>query len=325
MRRRSFIAGLGSAAAWPVVALGQQSAMPVIGYLSSNPPEVIKERLKAFRQSLADAGHLEGRNVAITSRWTDGEQQQLPALAADLVRSGVRVILTSGTGSARAAKAASTTVPIVFVVESNPIAVGLIVSLSRPGGNITGVTGLGREVAPKRLELLDGWVPKTGVIALLVNPTGPDIESEIETMQEAARKLDRHVHVLFASRDPEIDVVFAEAGRLPSAALVIVTDSLFTSRLKKLATLALRHTIPTIFQYREFAAAGGLLSYGSDPDDYYRLAAGYVGRILNGERPGDLPVQQSAKVGLIINMKTAKALGVTLPLSLLGRADEVIE
>jgi putative ABC transport system substrate-binding protein len=330
MRRREFITLLGGAAAsisWPLTARAQQPAMPVIGYLGSESPDLYADILRAFRQGLNETGFVEGRNVAIEFRWAEGQNDRLPALAADLVRRQVTVIAAPGsTPAALAAKAATTTIPIVFQLGTDPVATGLVASLSRPGGNLTGVTSLNVEVGPKRVELLHELVPTATSIALLVNPTNPALALALSReVQAAGRTLGLTLHVLHASTERDFDMVFAALAQLRAGGLVIGTDIFFTSRMEQLAALALRHAVPAIYQYREYAAAGGLMSYGGNHADMARRAGVYTGRILKGEKPADLPVQQVTKVEMIINLKTAKALGITVPLALLGRADEVIE
>jgi putative tryptophan/tyrosine transport system substrate-binding protein len=327
MRRREFIKLLGgTAAARPLAVRAQQPATPVIGFLDSKSPEDSAPLVAEFRRGLNESTFLEGQNVAIEFRWAQNKYDQLPVLAADLVRRRVDVIAATGGPAALAAKAASTTIPIVFRLAADPIAAGLVASLSRPGGNVTGVTSLNLEVGSKRLELLHELVPAATIMAALVNPTNPsNTEILSRDLQATARLLGLQLHLLHADSDADIDTVFATLTELRAGGLVIGTDAFFTNREKKLAALALRYRIPTIYQSREFVAAGGLMSYGGSFADSYRLAGVYTGRILKGDKPADLPVQQSTKVELIINMKTAKALRLTFPLTLLGRADEVIE
>jgi putative tryptophan/tyrosine transport system substrate-binding protein len=327
VRRREVITLLGgAAAAWPLAARAQQPAMPVIGFLDSKSPEDSAPLVAEFRRGLNESTFFEGQNVAIEFRWAQNKYDQLPALAADLVRRRVDVIAATGGPAALAAKAASVTIPIVFRIAADPIAAGLVASLSRPGGNVTGVTSLNLEVGPKRLEFLHELLPSATIMAALVNPTNPsNAEILSRDLQATARLLGLQLHLLHASSDADIDAVFATLTELRAGGLVIGTDALFTSRDEKLAALALRYRIPTIYQWREFVAAGGLMSYGGSSADSYRLAGIYTGRILKGEKPADLPVQQATKLELFINNKTAKALGLDVPATLLARADEVIE
>jgi ABC-type uncharacterized transport system substrate-binding protein len=328
VKRRVFITLLGgAAAAWPLAARAQQAAVPVIGFLSNASPDAYTIRLRAFRQGLKEAGYVEGQNVEIEYRWAEGHNSRLPALAAELVRRQVAVMVAAGgTPAAVVAKAATATIPIVFGVAVDPVETGLVTSLNRPGGNLTGVTNLNVEVGPKRLELVHELLPTATIIAVLVNPTSPNIaELFSRTMQQAARALGLQLHILHASTDRDFDAVFESVLQLRAGALVISPDVFFTARREQLAALSLRHAVPAIYQYRPFAAAGGLMSYGSDETEYYRLVGIYAGRVLKGEKPADLPVVQSTKVELIINLKTAEALGITIPLPLIGRADEVIE
>ena len=327
MRRREFITGVGGAvAAWPFAARAQKPALPVIGILGSESPNLWADRLRVFRQGLSETGYVENRNVAIEYRWAEGQNDRLPALAAELVGRQVAVIVEAGTPAALAAKAATTTVPIVFIVGVDPVAVGLVTSLSRPGGNFTGVTVLSAELGPKKLELLHDLIPAATDIALLINPTSATLaETQSRDVQAAARKLGLQLHVLNANTERDFDAIFATLAQRQAGGLVIGSDPFFSNRSNQLAALAVRHAVPAIYEYRAFAAAGGLMSYGASLIDAYRLAGSYAGRILKGEKPADLPVQQAAKVELIVNLKTAKALGITFPLTLLGRADEVIE
>jgi putative tryptophan/tyrosine transport system substrate-binding protein len=326
MRRRAFISLLVGAAALPLAARAQQPpAMPVIGFLSGRSP-TDTAIVDAFRQGLGDTGYVERKTVAIEYRWTEGRYDRLPELAADLVRRRVAVIVASGgLPSPLAAKAATTTIPVVFAIGVDPVEVGLVASLNRPGGNLTGVTNLNTELVPKRLELLHVLLPSATVVAALVNPSNPNAEVQSRDLRAAARTLGLQMHVLQASTDRDFDTAFTDLIRLRAGALVIGTDGFFLSRSEQLAALSVRHAVPAIFQYPEFTAAGGLMSYGGSDTDMFRLAGGYAGRILKGEKPAELPVQQSSKVELIVNLKNAKALGLTVPLSLLGRADEVIE
>jgi putative ABC transport system substrate-binding protein len=328
LRRRRFITLLGgAAAAWPLAARAQQSTIPVVGFLGGTSPEVYAARLRAFRQGLKEAGYVEGQNVEIKYLWAEGHNDRLADLAAELVRHQVAVIVAAGgTPSALAAKAATATIPIVFGVAVDPVELGLVASLNRPGGNLTGVTNLNVEVGQKRVELLREMLPSATIIAVLVNPTNPTIgEPFVRDLEVAARMLGLKLHVLHASTERDFEMVFATLVQLQAGALVISPDQFLTSRIEQLAQLTLLHGIPAISQLRQFTAAGGLASYGSSETEYYRPIGIYAGRILKGEKPSDLPVQRSAIVELIINLKTARTLGLTIPLPLLGRADEVIE
>jgi putative ABC transport system substrate-binding protein len=328
MRRREFITLLGgTAVTWPLAARAQQP-MPVIGWLSSNSMNESPGTgsLAAFRQGLSEAGYIEGRNVAIEYRWADDHYDRLPTLAADLVRRKVAVIATTGGNpSPLAAKAATTTIPIVFASGTDPVKSGLVASLNRPGGNITGVSILNQELGPKRLELLHELVPAASVVALLVNPTSPSAETQSQELQAAARTLGLQLRILYASTEHDLETVFASSAQRQPAALVIGADPFLSGHGQQLATLTVRNAIPAISLFREFAAAGGLLSYGPSLAEAYHHSGAYVGRILNGEKPAELPVIQSAKFELTVNLKAAKALGIAVPLSLLASADEVIE
>jgi putative tryptophan/tyrosine transport system substrate-binding protein len=326
MKRREFITLFGGvAAAWPLAARAQP-AMPVIGFLSSTSPQVYAVRLRAFVQGLKEEGYIEGQNVAIEYRWAGDQEDRLPVLAAELVHRRVSVIAAGGTPSSVAAKAATATIPVVFETASDPVRLGLVASLNRPGGNLTGVTNLNVEVGQKRLELLRELLPAATIIAVLVNPSAPTLtEQFMRDLQAAAPALGMQLHVLHASNDRDLDTAFAALGQLRADALVIGPYLFFTSRKEQLGALSLRHAVPAIYIYREFVAAGGLMSYGANEAETFRLVGIYTGKILKGEKPGDLPVQRSTKVELIINLKTAKALGIAVPLALSGRADELIE
>jgi putative ABC transport system substrate-binding protein len=325
MRRREFIGLLGGAVAGPLAARAQQPAMPVIGFLGQASPETDADLVGALRKGLKEAGLVEGQNVAIEFRWPNGQYERLPALAADLVHRHVNVIAATSTPAALAAKAVTGTIPIVFVLGVDPVEIGLVASLNRPGGNVTGVTNSNVELGPKRLELLHELVPAATIIGLLVNQTNPAIAEPLtRDMQAAARTLGLQINVLHASSERDFDAVFSTLRELRAGGLVIGPDALFISRSEQLAELTIRHSVPTITQFRKFVVAGGLMSYGGSLTDSWRLAGINIARILKGATPADLPVQQG-KAELIINMKTAKAFGLTFPITLLGRADEVIE
>jgi putative ABC transport system substrate-binding protein len=324
MKRRQFIGLVGGAVAWPIVVSAQQP-IPVIGFLNGASYELSAYLVEAFRQGLGETGYVEGRNVKIEYRSADGQYDRLPALAADLVRRQVNVIAATGTPTGLPAKAATSTIPIVFVTGSDPVEQGLVTSLSRPGGNLTGATTLAVQQGQKRLELLHELVTSATLIAVLLNPTGPNYSAVSRDLQAAARKLGLPIHLLHASTVPELEAAFATMGELHASALIIGTDTFFNSQSVRLAELALSYRLPAMYQYREFAAAGGLVSYSGSIIDAYRVAGVYAGQILKGEKVADLPVQQATKVELFVNLKTAKALGLNVPLSTLGRADEVIE
>jgi ABC-type uncharacterized transport system substrate-binding protein len=324
--RREFIVALGGAAAWPLAAGAQQPAMPVVGFLGSESPDLFAGRLRAFRQGLSETGHVEGNNVAIEYRWARGEYDRLPVLAGDLVRQSVTVMVATTTPALLAAKAATMTIPIVFLTGSDPVEVGLVASLNRPGGNMTGISNLTVETGAKQMELLHELVPAATLIALLVNPANPVLADALSRgLQTAARAIRQQILVVTASTESDLDTAFTTLVKRRVGALVVGNDPFFNSRPDQLVALAARHAMPAIYPYRELAVAGGLMSYGSNLADPYRLVGVYTGRILKGEKPADLPIQQSTKVEFVINLKTAKALGLTFPITLLGRADEVIE
>jgi putative ABC transport system substrate-binding protein len=331
MRRREFnalLVGLATSyIARPLIARAQKSAMPVVGFLNSGSAFTRTRPLIAFRQGLKEAGYVEGKNVTIEYRWAHGMTKRLPALAAELVQRQVSVIAAFGPPATAAAKKTGTAIPIVFLEALDPVKLGLVASLNHPGGNLTGVMTLNTGMGPKRLEVLHELIPTATEFAVLVNPTEPgNTETTVREVSAAAQKLGLKLHVLRASTDTDIDKVFAALDhQLRPAALVIGTDGFFIGHSKQLAALALRYKVPAIFQYREFVAAGGLMSYGSDIADTYRQIGAYAGRILKGQKPADLPIQQSTKMQLFINLKTAKAFSLTIPISLLGRADEMID
>ena len=327
MRRRDFIKVIaGSAAAWPLTARAQRPGKPVIGFLSVASADGYQAQMTAFRQGLQQSGYVEGRNVAIEYRWAEGRVEQLPALAADLVRNEVSVIATATTPAALAAKAATKTIPIVFEMAGDPVQLGLVASLDRPGGNVTGVTNMNIQITPKRLQLLHEVIPAAKVMALLVNPANTTVaETQSREVRAAAHTLGLDLHVLNASTERDFNSVFANLVQLRVGGLVIGAEPLFSSRSRQLGELTVSHAVPAVAGVDDFAAAGGLLSYGVASQDTYQLAGIYAGRILKGERPADLPVQQATKVRLSINLKTAKALGLNVPNTLIGRADVVIE
>jgi putative ABC transport system substrate-binding protein len=324
MRRRGFIALLGGAAAWPLAARAQ-SSMPVIGFLGPSSAAVMAERLAAFNQGFEETGFRPGHNVAIAYRWAGGDTSRLPALAAELARAPVSLLVGAGLSATLAAKAAATTIPVIFFLGEDPVELGLVDTLNRPGGNLTGVTTLNTEVGPKRLELAHELVPSAKLIGLLVNPKSPNAETLTRDMRTAAGNLGFTLLVLHAASERDFDTAFARLAEHRAGALVITTDAFFISRIEQLARLTLRHAVPAIFQYRDFVAAGALMSYGGSFLEPYRQVGVYTGRVLKGEKPAELPVQQATKIELFINLKTAKAFGLEVPATLLARADEVIE
>jgi putative ABC transport system substrate-binding protein len=326
MRRREFISVLGSAAAWPLAAGAQERGLQVVGFLGSRSPGESEHLVAGFYRGLSESGYVEGQNLLVAFRWADGKYDRLPSLAANLVALRVPVIVAAGgTPPAVAAKAATSTIPIVFTAISDPVRIGLVASLNRPGGNVTGMALYTSAIEPKRLELLHELVPKAAVVAILVNPNNPNAETEAQLVQEAARKLRLKLHVLKAGTEAEIDAAFTTLVQLEVGGLTIASDAFFDTRREQFAALTRRYAMPAIYQYREFAVAGNLMVYGADLADNYRKAGTYAGRILKGEKPSDLPVQQPTRFGLIINLNTARALNLEIPPTLLARADEVIE
>ena len=326
MIRREFITLLGgAAAALPVGARAQHAAIPVIGFLHPASPDTYADRLRAFRQGLKEAGFVEGENVAVEYRWAENQIDRLPALAADLVRLKVNVIAAPGYAAALAAKAATSAIPIIFNLGIDPVAAGLVASLNQPGGNVTGVAGLSVELTAKLIQLIHELVPTTSTFAMLVNPANPMSEPAVQNAQEAARSLGLRLHVLRPATASEIDAAFARVVELRAGAQVVTPDPFFTNQRSQITASAARHGVPTIYGWREFPAAGGLISYGPSLVDSFRQTGIYAGKILKGARPADLPVQQVVKIELVINLKAAKALGLDAPPTLLARADEVIE
>jgi len=326
MRRRDFITLVGGATMWPFAARAQRPTTPVVGFVNAAAQQDYKRQLAAFLKGLAESGYVEGRNVAIEYRWAEGRIDRLPTMMADLIRRQVAVIAATSTPAAIAAKVATATIPIVFETGADPVQLGLVSNLSRPGGNLTGVTQTSVETMPKRLQVLHELVPAARVMALLVNPADANLsDAYIREAQVAARVLGVELHIVKASSETEFDGAFAKVKELRTEGLVISGGALFTGSGERLAALTLRHAVPAAFASREFVAAGGLVAYGSAVADAYRLAGVYTGRILAGDRPADLPVQQATKVEMYINLKTAETLGINVPNTLIGRADEVIE
>jgi len=324
--RREFITLLGGAAAWPLAARAQQSAMPVIGFLHSGSPETSAHNVLAFRYGLNEAGYVDGRNVTVEFRWANGRNDLLPALVTDLIRRQVAVLVAlGGSVTAQAAKAATSTVPIVFGGGGDPVALGLVTSLNHPGGNATGAVLMSTELEGKRLELLREAVPQADAIAMLVNPSIPTAEYAVRIAQDVQRATGHKIHILNASDERDIDAAFADLVQLQVGGLLVGSDAFFALRRDQLVALAARHKVPTMYDRREFAAAGGLMSYGTLLTETFHQVGLYTGRILKGEKPADLPVMQPTKFDLVINLKSARALGLDVPPTLLARADEVIE
>jgi putative tryptophan/tyrosine transport system substrate-binding protein len=326
LKRREFITLLGgTAAAWPLAARSQQATMPVIGFLNSASPDEFAPYAAAFRQGLKEAGYVEGQNAVIEYRWAEGQYDRMPALAADLVRRKLTVIAATSTPAALATKAATSTIPIVFTTADDPIKLGLVASLNRPGGNVTGVNNLLVELGSKQLGLIRELAPVSSKIAVLMNPNFPGTERQLKDVEAAARVIGLQFNVLRATTEPEIDAAFASMDQLGGAVLLVAVDPFLIARRDHIVALAARHAIPAIYPVRDFAVAGGLMSYGTDFADSYRQAGIYTGRIVSGEKPSDLPVQRSTKFEFVINFKTAKALGLAVPNSMQLLADEVIE
>jgi putative ABC transport system substrate-binding protein len=328
MRRREFITnGLvgGLAVAWPFAARGQQPALPVVGFLHASSADSYAKKAAAFAQGLHEAGYIDGQNVAIAYRWADDRYDRLPSLAADLVRQKVAVIAAAPVSSAVAAHQATRTIPIVFEFGADPVRLGLVSSLNRPGGNVTGIVNLDNIVLPKRVELMRELLPNADHVALLLNPDNPASEYQIEDVRAVQKLLGLRLEILHARKVSDIEATFAKLRELQAGALIVAPDAFFVSRSSEIAALALRYSMPTSHETEEFVTAGGLISYGTDLAEAYRLAGVHTGRILKGDKPAELPVQQATKIGLYINLRTAKALGLTIPPMLLARADEVIE
>jgi putative tryptophan/tyrosine transport system substrate-binding protein len=326
MRRRRFMALLGSAVVWPLAARAQQGKMPVIGILASVSPAPYAPFIAAIKEGLRQTGYVEGRNVAIEYRWAEGQYDRLPQLASELVESGVAVmILVGGGATTTAAKAATATIPIVVVMGDDPVKTGAVAALNRPGGNVTGVSLLSVAMEAKRLQLLRELAPNVSVIAIVLNPNNPQADEQLQELQDAGHALGVQVEPFKAGSPSEIDTAFLNLVERRAGALLMAADAFFNTRREQFIVLSARHALPAIFPYREFPAAGGLMSYGTSLADAYRQEGIYAGRILKGEKPAEMPVQQAVKIELVINLQTAKSLGLTIPLALLGRADEVIE
>ena len=325
MRRRDLLLALGGAMTAAPALRAQQKAMPVIGFLSNDTSDAFAPVVAGFRQGLSETGYVEGQNVAIEYRWAEGRYDRLPALAADLVGRKVEVIAAGSTTAIQAAKSATSMIPIVFIGGGDPVRSGLVASLAKPGNNLTGVSIMASELMPKRLELLSDLVPQSKLVALLVNPNNPIAERIMQDVQEAAHVKGMQLQVLRAGDESEIDTAFATVAELDARGLVVGADAVFDYRRQQLVALAARHAVPTVYFAREFVAAGGLISYGTSLTAAYRQAGTYVGKILKGAKPADLPVQQPTTFELVVNLNTAKALGLTVPPSILARADEVIE
>jgi putative ABC transport system substrate-binding protein len=326
MKRREFITVLGGVAAWPLAARAQQSAMPVVGFLGPETPDVFAPRIEAFRRGLMERGQVEGKTMSLAFQWAGGHYELFPVMVDELVRQKVSVLVAGGTPLARAAKAAAATIPIVFYTGSDPVKDGLVASLNRPGGNITGISGGSVDLLSKRVELLHEAVPRAKRLAILVNPNNRSAaESEIRSMQDSARAFDLDLPILEGGSADEIDAAFSRLTQMQAGGLIVASDAFLAVHATQLAELSLRHRIPAISLYPDFPAAGGLMSYGGDIIEQYRLVGNYAGRILKGEKPADLPVQQPIKFEMTLNMKTAKALGLDVSLSFQQRADEVIE